>query len=310
MRLLFANVLLVLACTFLSSTALATEAAPQKFKIHLVAGNANGSRANSVLIEGANSIFLVDTQRTTQNAERVVEAIHKIGKPVSMVFITHAHPDHFLGSKVIQNAFPNAKFLATSSVLQELATRGEVMRVYVEKSLLTSGSQESVPNEIVMPKSNEGNVLSFEGLALNIIEQGQGESAASAAVYLPDLQALIAGDLIYSGTHLFLAEGNYTDWQKQLASLKKLKELKFIYPGHGQMSDLSIIDKNVRYINDFKAAIETNSTEEEAISKMKRLYPNYAMERFLDVGIKAAFRNKRREDGASNGWKLEREGKF
>lgn len=312
MRLLITAALItnILSSLILTSKVWAADGISSKFKMHLVQGDENGSLANSVLLEGATSILVVDTQRTTKNAERVVEVVREIGKPVTTVFITHAHPDHFLGSKVIQNAFPNAKFLSTPLVVKEIINRGETARDFVQKSLQANDLRDTVPSEVIVPDSTIGNVISFEGSALKIIEEGEGESAASAALYIPDNQVFIAGDLIYNGTHLFLAEGRSFDWQTQLNNLRKLKDIKFIYPGHGGITDLSIVDKNLRYIADFKTAVDSNSTAEAAIEKMKHLYPSFAMERFLVLGIQKAFQNKKRAEFSTGGWNIESEGRF
>jgi len=299
----------ILTGVFYSQSLWGTEMPATKFKIHLIQGDQFGSNANSILIEGAKSILLIDTQRTVKNAESVVEATRQIGKPIVKVFITHAHPDHFLGSKVIQDAFPGAKFLATPAVVNQISSRGDIMREFVQNSLRAGTSEDAVPTNIVIPMTVK-NVLMFEGSKIKIIELGEGESSASASLYMPTLQTLIAGDLVYSNVHLFLAEDHHADWQKQLNNFKKLKDIKLIYPGHGPVSDISVIGKNIRYIEDFKVAVQSSSTPTEATTKMTHLYPNYSMERFLDSSVQKFFENKKSFEAVTGGWRLEPEGRF
>jgi glyoxylase-like metal-dependent hydrolase (beta-lactamase superfamily II) len=52
---------------------------------------------NSVMIEGVHEVMLVDAQLTKTNAERVLQEINKTHKPLSIIYITHEHADHFLG---------------------------------------------------------------------------------------------------------------------------------------------------------------------------------------------------------------------
>src|SRR5580693_5580323 len=53
--------------------------------------------ANSVIIEGTREVMLVDAQLTKTNAERVLQEIRETKKPLSIIYITHEHADHFLG---------------------------------------------------------------------------------------------------------------------------------------------------------------------------------------------------------------------
>jgi hypothetical protein len=59
---------------------------------------------NSVIIEGVHEVMLVDAQLTKASAERVLQEIKETKKPLSIIYITHAHADHFLGLEVFKEA--------------------------------------------------------------------------------------------------------------------------------------------------------------------------------------------------------------
>src|SRR6266404_2161179 len=71
---------------------------------------------NSVIIEGTHEVMLVDAQLTKTNAERVLQEIRKTNKPLSIIYITHEHADHFLGLEVFKEAYPRVRVIATSAV--------------------------------------------------------------------------------------------------------------------------------------------------------------------------------------------------
>src|SRR6201981_3446482 len=82
---------------------------------------------NSVIIEGTHEVMLVDAQLTKTNAERVLQEITKTHKPLSIIYITHEHADHFLGLEVFKQAYPKVRVIATSAVVERIA------EVYQEK---------------------------------------------------------------------------------------------------------------------------------------------------------------------------------
>src|SRR6202171_1833060 len=82
---------------------------------------------NSVMIEGPHEVMLVDAQSTKTNAERVLQEIKETHKPLSIIYITHEHADHFLGLEVFREAYPSVRIIADSAVL------ARINRVYQEK---------------------------------------------------------------------------------------------------------------------------------------------------------------------------------
>src|ERR1700751_238685 len=71
---------------------------------------------NSVIIEGEHEVMLVDAQLTKTSAEKVLQQIKETKKPLSIVYISHEHADHFLGLEVFREAYPGVRIIANSAV--------------------------------------------------------------------------------------------------------------------------------------------------------------------------------------------------
>jgi metal-dependent hydrolase (beta-lactamase superfamily II) len=67
---------------------------------------------NSVIIEGTHKVMLVDAQLTKASAEKVLREIKETKKPLSILYITHEHADHFLGLEVFKEAYPRVRIIA------------------------------------------------------------------------------------------------------------------------------------------------------------------------------------------------------
>src|SRR3981189_46194 len=83
--------------------------------------------ANSVIIEGAREVMLVDAQLTKTSAEKVLQEIRETKKPLSIIYVTHEHADHFLGLEVFRETYPGVTIIANSAVT------GRINKVYQEK---------------------------------------------------------------------------------------------------------------------------------------------------------------------------------
>jgi glyoxylase-like metal-dependent hydrolase (beta-lactamase superfamily II) len=82
---------------------------------------------NSVIVEGVHEVMLVDAQLTKTSAEKVLQQIKETKKPLSIIYITHEHADHFLGLEVFKEAYPRVRIIATSAVVDR------INKVYQEK---------------------------------------------------------------------------------------------------------------------------------------------------------------------------------
>jgi glyoxylase-like metal-dependent hydrolase (beta-lactamase superfamily II) len=119
---------------------------------------------NSVIIEGVHEVMLVDAQLTKTNAERVLQEIEETNKPLSSIYITHEHADHFLGLEVFLKAYPRVRIIATSAVV------ARIHKVYQEKidkwkQLLGSGAT----TQVVAVEPFDGDTIPFESTHIEVL---------------------------------------------------------------------------------------------------------------------------------------------
>ncbi|MEI8633235.1 MBL fold metallo-hydrolase [Vibrio sp. PP-XX7] len=76
-----------------------------------------GFGVNSTIIFGATEAAVVRYANCTlANAHRLVADILETGCDLKYIYITHWHPDHFLGLSVVHEAFPNARVVSLPSI--------------------------------------------------------------------------------------------------------------------------------------------------------------------------------------------------
>jgi glyoxylase-like metal-dependent hydrolase (beta-lactamase superfamily II) len=197
------------------------------------------------------------------------------GKNLKTVFITHAHPDHYFGLEIIRKHFPNAKVVSTADVVQEINETAAGKLAYWKPMY-----KDDLTDEVPVVDVLDSNELVLEGHSLPIIPIGEGESSHSNLVFVPSTQTLIAGDNLYAGVHLWLAEGRPQAWLSNLKHIASLSRVKSIIVGHSSASaeqDRSVIDANVRYINYAVAEAGRADSAESLASKIKAKYSSYKL---------------------------------
>src|SRR5215475_1735905 len=81
--------------------------AQSKFQLKVHTGRGvNGYDVNSTMIWGEKDMLVIDPQFTLSEAHRLAAEILESKKNLTVVYLTHPHPDHFFGIAVLKQAFP------------------------------------------------------------------------------------------------------------------------------------------------------------------------------------------------------------
>lgn len=236
-----------------------------------------GAWSNSYLISGKSDAILFDVFMLHGDALQIADRITTSGTTLSKVMISHAHPDHFMGLDVITERFPNAQVVSTQNVVTDIKTDGPWMFSMLKGKLGAEG-----PRRLVVPEALAEPVLTLEGIKLQFVEFGEGESKHCAAVYIPELKSLLSADLVYNQAHLYLQERHLESWLTRLNELETFAKdrVATIHPGHGKAAGLELIGQTRAYLRDFADATKSGdakTAEQQIVAK----YPDYQVRQFL-----------------------------
>ena len=222
----------VISLLFLISFPSAFASGQQSLSIKVFTSPDDQFWTNSVIVEGAHEVMLVDAQLTKTSAEKVLQQIKETKKPLSIIYITHAHADHFLGLEVFKEAFPRVRIIATPAVVDR------INQVYQEKidkwkKILGSGAT----SHLVAIEKLYGDVIQFESAKIEVLENIQGDTDENTMLWIPGQRILITGDVLFNNMHVYTAETNSKARGKWLNSLQKIRELKpsVVIPGHSEV---------------------------------------------------------------------------
>ena len=236
-----------------------------------------GAWSNAYLITGESEAILFDVFMLHGDAKKIADGIAKSGKTLKTVMISHAHPDHFMGSDVITEHFPTARVVSTQNVVTDIKTDGPWMFSMLHEKLGPEG-----PTRLVIPEPLAGTDLTIEGVKLDVVEFGEGESKHIAAVYIPTLKTLLSADLVYNQAHLYLQEKHLEGWLARLDELERFTENRVttIHPGHGKAAGLELIGQTRAYLHDFADALGSGNAKNVEQTMLGK-YPNYHVKQFL-----------------------------
>jgi glyoxylase-like metal-dependent hydrolase (beta-lactamase superfamily II) len=277
-----ASLLLLISCP----TAFA--AGRQAFSIKVVTSLDDQFWVNSVIIEGTHEVMLVDAQLTKTNAERVLQEIKETKKPLSIIYITHEHADHFLGLEVFKMAYPGVRIIANSTVVDR-ADKVYQQKIDKWKQILGSGAT----SRVVAIENFDGKFIAFDGSQIEVLKHIQGDTDENTMLWIPGQRTLIAGDVVVNNMHLYTAETDSKAREKWFTSLQEIRELKpsIVIPGHSKvgapLDANTAVDFTEKYLLAFEEELKKTKDPDSLINAMKERFPSADFLLALERGAKA-----------------------
>jgi len=250
---------------------------------------------NSYIFSNGNSLIVMDVQRATSEAKKLAEVIKAKNLPLTHILVTHGHPDHYIGMDWLLKEFPTAKVVvANQNIKQDIigfSTWMESVGWLDAEPALKPKSKKNpdgfdYENNIMVL---EQDTLEFEGGGALKLETNYkpAESNHATTVYVEDLNSFFSSDFGYHNIHLWMGTGvtneHIRNWKDQLVAFETMygDRNPTVYPGHGDPTDMRVFRNMIEYIENFQRITVNATSKEEAMEKMKKLYPDYKEAGFL-----------------------------
>ncbi len=259
----------------------------------------NAWSVNSYWIETDKSIVLIDAQLLKDDALMLAKMIKTKNKPLTTVFITHPHPDHFLGLATLKKEFGSFNVIALDSAVNEM----KPAFTQFAKSGFAKQFGDQIDRTFVQANKGVANntVIKVDNVEFKITDIGKGESKSQMLIAVADKKWLFTGDATMHNAHYYLGEGYSAE---SLVLFKKLKNEfadYYFYPGHGEPANSAIVDEHINYVKQVRSLVKlalskqsniqkgqkylTQAARQKVAEKIIKLYPAYLTYGYQPVSI-------------------------
>lgn len=252
-----------------------TVAQNKDVKIHTYMSPTAMFANTSHILELKNELIIVDGQFFAPYALELKRITDSLNKPVTRFYISHDHPDHYLG---FGDAFPDVKVyaLAETKASIELTGQGVLEQRQAQFGPLIA-SKLNMPSVVQQPGTETIGKVKF------IFEKSlNNEAAVSLVIKLPELGIYIAQDIVYNKIHLFI-EGDTKGWEHALQQISKEKNYKIVLSGHGREGGAALLKENLNYLAFANETIRKSKNKDEFKAALLKQYPDYGGEQLVDI---------------------------
>jgi glyoxylase-like metal-dependent hydrolase (beta-lactamase superfamily II) len=240
--------------------------------LKVITSSPGSLNANFTLIQGETEAVLVDVPFLRSDAYRLVADILDSGRTLTTIVVTHAHPDHYFSLDVLRDAFPNVRAIAAPVVVADV-WGGFPNRLAFWQPLIGANA----PRYPMIPTAFADAAFELEGHRIEILGPMTGDAPNSTAVYVPDLKAVIAGDIVFNQVHVYA--GGKEERAAWVATLDRLLALdpEIVVAGHTQPNlpnTRAGLEYTRNYLLRFERAIGEADSAEELMAIMRREFPD------------------------------------
>ena len=230
----------------------------------------------STLIYGKRDAVLVDAFMTVEQASALADWVASKNRNLTTVYITHGHGDHWFGVGTLLERFPNASVVATTNTIKVMHQNASPEAL---RTAWKAAFPRQIPDNLVIAKELEGQVIDLEGHELRVVELGHTDTDYTTCLHVPSIGLVVAGDAAYNDVHLYLVESDVQKRREWIAALDKIESLnpRAVVATHKRPEaddHPRIIEETRQYIRDFDRLVETTKTAQELYDRMLELYPN------------------------------------
>jgi glyoxylase-like metal-dependent hydrolase (beta-lactamase superfamily II) len=229
----------------------------------------------STLIYGDRDAVLTDPGLTEDQARVLGDWVAAKGRNLTDIFITHGHGDHWFAAGLLAERF-GARVVASAGTIAQM--RGNV----ATRPLLWDKLYAGIPPSPVTAVTVPDNRFTLEGHDLVIVEVGESDTADSTVLHVPDLGLVVAGDVIYNGVHMYIAQSAVTGglglWRDAIGKVEAL-EPRHIIAGHqnSQLDDDAsrTIAETRQYLDDADELLRTENSAVGFFNAKIERYPDH-----------------------------------
>lgn len=218
-----------------------------------------GFMNNPAWIIAGDQIVVIDPGSSLQAGRMVVKAIKKTSSlPVTAVYNTHIHGDHWLGNQAILEAWPKAVLYAHPDMITR-ARAGEAESWVRLMERMTGGYTRGTEAAVPTTATADGQVSTFGTRSFKVISSDDAHSKTDIMI-LVDNGVLFTGDNVLNGRVGRLDDGTF---KGNIRAIDRGLEARprIVVPGHGATGGPEVLQAQRTY---FKTLYDTVKTEYDA----------------------------------------------
>jgi len=237
---------------------------------------------NPAWIITAEGVVVIDPGSSVQAGRMVVAQLKKTTKkPVTHVFNTHVHGDHWLGNQAVLEVWPNATLIAHPDMIRQAKAGADALWLDLMSSM-TNGYTKGTRAVIPTVEAADGQEFRIGGKTFRIHSSDDAHSKTDLMIKIVEDNILFTGDNVLNRQSMNLRDGTFKGVIKATQRALDLDARLYI-PGHGKTGDRTFVAEQKAYFDILMTEVRRMYDEGKSDFEMKpviadklKAYKNWA----------------------------------
>jgi glyoxylase-like metal-dependent hydrolase (beta-lactamase superfamily II) len=227
-----------------------------------------GFMNNPAWVITADGVVVIDPGSSVQAGRMVVAQLRKTTKqPVTHVFNTHVHGDHWLGNQAILEVWPQATIIAHPDMIKQAKNGADVFWLKL-MSDMSGGFTDGTRAEIPTVEATNGQEFKIGGKIFRIHSSTDAHSKTDLMIEMVEDRILFTGDNVLNRQVMNLRDGTFKGVMKATDQALALDASVYV-PGHGKTGDRTLIVAQKTYFDILMSEVRRMYDEGKSDFEMK-----------------------------------------
>jgi len=237
---------------------------------------------NPAWVITSEGVVVIDPGSSVQAGRMVMAQLKKTTKkPVTHVFNTHVHGDHWLGNQAVLEVWPKATLIGHPDMIKKARDGADAFWIQL-MSYMTKGFTDGTRAEIPTVEAADGQEFKIGGKTFRIHSSTDAHSKTDLMIEIVEDRTLFTGDNVLSRQVMNLRDGTFKGVMKATDQALALNA-KLYVPGHGKSGDRKFVEEHKAYFATLMAEVRRMYDEGKSDFEMKpviaeklKAYKNWA----------------------------------
>lgn len=202
----------------------------------------HGYHNNAGFVVTDSGVVVIDTGSSYEIGKMILRRIKGVtDKPVTHIFTTHFHGDHWLANQALVEAYPKAKTLGHPQLIKLLKAGDD--KFWVERFAERLGEKAFAGTKAVIPTTAaEQKDYKIGGTTFRVMLFDKAHTATDLMVHVVEEGVLFTGDIVNNAHFSFMGHGNFKGALEATQQALAIKA-NHVVVGHGRSGKMNLVEE-------------------------------------------------------------------
>lgn len=186
-------------------------------------------------------VVVIDTGSSYKIGKMILQKITSVtSKPITHVFTTHFHGDHWLANQALVEVFPDARTIAHPELIALL--KGGDDKFWLDTFAKRLGDDFAGTKAVIPNTPAENKQYKIGGITFQVVLFDKAHTATDLMVNVVEEGVLFTGDIINNDHLSFMGHGNFKGAYEATQQALAMNP-KYVVVGHGRSGTIKLVEE-------------------------------------------------------------------